>query len=54
VDFEKLAAQYFDDQTEHCGIIIAVRRLPADLTLRLLAVLNSLNAEQMMNQIRYI
>ena len=54
VDFEKLAAQYFEGQFEHSGIVIAVRRLPSEIVFRLLAILNADSAEQMLDQIRYI
>lgn len=54
VDFEKLATQYVEDQTEHSGIVIAVRRTPTDIVLRLLVLLNSVDANEMADQIRYI
>ncbi|SRR5258708_20478928 len=54
VDFEQLAVQYFEDQAEHSGIILAVRRLPNDIVFRLLSILNTVDAEEMVRQIRYI
>ncbi len=54
VDFEKLAKEYFEQNKTHCGIIIAVRRLPNEMMQRLLEILNYTTADEMMNQIRYI
>ncbi len=53
-DFELLVSQFFERRIKHSGVIIAVRRLPADLILRTLTVLNSADAEAMVDQIRYI
>lgn len=39
---------------KHYGIIIAVRRPPAELANRLLIILNHITADEMINQIRYI
>src|SRR5262245_901221 len=39
-DFELLAKEYFTSHQEHCGIIIAGRRSPYEITRRLLAILN--------------
>ncbi len=54
VDFENLAKDYFIEDKTHHGIIIAVRRLPNEMTQRLLMILNSVTADEMINQIRYI
>lgn len=54
VDFEILARKYFEEQRSHAGIIIAVRRHPKELARRILALLNSLTADEIENQIRYI
>lgn len=54
VDFERLAAQYFDTGQTHCGIIVAVRRPPYELARRLLAILNQVMADEIENQLRYI
>jgi predicted nuclease of predicted toxin-antitoxin system len=53
-DFEQLARQYFAAGETHCGIIIAVRRPPLDLTQRLLPILNRLAADEMLNQLIYL
>lgn len=54
VDFEELAAEYFDQGKEHYGIIIAVRRPAQELAQRLLVILNNVTADEMKNQVRYI
>lgn len=54
VDFEKMAADYFDAGRDHFGIIIAVRRFPNDIVSRLLTILNQTTSEELINQIRYI
>ncbi len=54
VDFENLAKDYFIENKTHYGIIVAVRRLPNEMAQRLLAILNSVTADEMINQIRYI
>jgi len=54
VDFEALARRYFENKKHHSGIIIAVRRHPKELARRLLILLNSLTADEIENQIRYI
>ena len=54
VDFEELAGQYFEQNKTHYGIIVAVRRLPNEMTQRLLDILNYTTADEMVNQIRYI
>jgi hypothetical protein len=54
VDFEALAQRYFEDNKTHSGIIIAVRRHPRELARRVLTLLNSLTADEIENQIRYI
>ncbi len=53
VDFENLAKDYFIEGKTHHGIIIAVCRLPNEMTQRLLTILNDVTADEMINQIRY-
>ena len=53
-DYEALAAEYFAAGQTHSGIIIAARRLPYDLAGRVLDILNSVTADEMENQLRYI
>ncbi len=54
VDFEQLATKYFSEGLTHAGIIIAVRRPPAELVLRLLKVLDRFTADEMKNRLIYI
>ncbi len=54
LDFEALARKYFEEKKTHSGIIIAVRRHPKELVRRVLILLNSLTADEVENQIRYI
>jgi hypothetical protein len=54
VDFEALARTYFAAGQAHDGIIVAVRRPPWEIARRLLRILNSVTAEEMQNQVRYI
>ncbi len=54
IDFEALARRYFEDKKTHSGIIIAVRRHPKELARRVLILLNSLTADEIENQVRYI
>lgn len=53
-DFQALANAFFAQGRPHAGIIIAVRRSPYDLAARLTALLNSITADEMVNQIVYI
>lgn len=53
-DFEALVREHFEAGTEHCGVIIAVRRPPQEIARRLFAILNQVTADEMRNQIRYI
>jgi predicted nuclease of predicted toxin-antitoxin system len=54
VDFERLAAAYAEAGRHHPGIVIAVRRLPHEIARRLLAILDDVPAEEMVDQVRYI
>jgi Domain of unknown function (DUF5615) len=54
VHFEALAQTYFAAGQPHDGIIIVVRRPPREIARRLLRILNSVTAEEMQNQVRYI
>jgi hypothetical protein len=54
-DFELRHEQALAEGHTHCGIIIARRRAnEAAVVSRLLALLNSVTAEEMANQLRYI
>ncbi|MCK4575567.1 DUF5615 family PIN-like protein [candidate division WOR-3 bacterium] len=54
VDFEKLHKEYIQSGKEHYGIIIA-KRISEHVTLkRLLKILNSVTADEIRNQLKYI
>jgi predicted nuclease of predicted toxin-antitoxin system len=53
-DFAQLGNEYLNAGKTHCGIIIAVRRSPYDLTGRLLTLMDRVSAEEMDNQVLYI
>lgn len=54
-DFEMLYERYVDEGQTHYGIIIARRRpLDTAVVARLLALLDSVTADQMINQLRYV
>jgi len=54
VHFEALAQTYIAAGQPHDGIIVAVRHPPREIARRLLRILNSVTAEEMQNQVRYI
>ena len=54
VHFEALAQRYFEEKKTHSGIIIAVRRPPKELSRRILVLLDTLTADEIENQIRYV
>ena len=54
IDFERLAETYFNSGKHHYGIIIAVRRPPYEILHRLLIILNTVTADEMKDQLRYI
>jgi hypothetical protein len=53
-DFELLVQEYFTTGLRHAGLIIAVRRAPRDLTLRVLTMLNRHTADEFVNQVLYV
>lgn len=52
-DFERLHRQWIESGRRHAGIIIARRRLPGDLTVRLGRLLGRLSADDFTNQLFY-
>jgi predicted nuclease of predicted toxin-antitoxin system len=54
VHFERLHQQYATTGQEHHGIIVAARRPPQEIARRLAALLNSLAADDFMNQLLYV
>jgi predicted nuclease of predicted toxin-antitoxin system len=53
-DFELLIRGYFTSGLPHAGVIIAVRRPPRDLTIRILALVNRNTADEFVNQVFYV
>lgn len=53
-DFLKLAEQYRQDGRHHSGIIIAIRRSPAALMVKLLYLLDEVSADEMDDQVYFI
>lgn len=54
VDFEKQHTRFLESGMKHYGVIIARRRKDTEVVSRLLALLDSVTAEEMQNQLRYI
>jgi len=54
VDFEKQHAKLLENGMNHYGVIVAKRRKDAEVVTKLLALLDSVTAEEMKNQLRYI
>ncbi len=54
VDFAELAQAYLEEGRQHHGIILAVRRSTYELARRVLVILNSVTADEMRDQVRYI
>ena len=54
VDFEKQHTKFLESGMKHHGVIIARRRRDAEVVSKLLALLDSVTAEEMQNQLRYI
>jgi hypothetical protein len=52
-DFQRLHHEWLESGRRHSGIIIARRRLPRELTLRLGRLLGRLTADDFMNQLFY-
>ena len=52
-DFERLHRQWLEAGRRHAGIIIARRRLPGELAMRLGRLLGRLTADDFMNQLFY-
>lgn len=54
VDFEALARKHYEARKAHSGIIIATRRPPKELCRRVLTLLNTITADEIEDQIRYV
>ena len=53
-DYEELHLQYIAANRDHAGIIIALRRRPYQIAVRLVQLLNRITADEMRNQLLYI
>jgi hypothetical protein len=53
-DFELLAQEYFANGLKHAGLVVAVRRPPRELTMRVLALLNRNTSDEFVDQIFYV
>lgn len=54
VDFEQIHARYVEAGQTHFGIVIAQRRRPHEVTDRLLSLLNTLTADEIMGLLLYV
>lgn len=54
VHFQNLAKAYFEEGRHHHGIIIATQQPLKDLIHGVLAILNNVTADEMLDQIRYV
>ena len=54
VDFEKQHTKFLESGMTHYGMIIAKRRKDAEVVSKMLALLDSVTAEEIRNQLRYI
>ena len=53
-DFENLSRDWLAANRTHSGILVAIRRPPHEVVRRLLAILNSVTADELANQLRYV
>ena len=53
-DFEAQHRKFIEGGLKHYGIIIAKRRKPEEVVAKLLEILDSVTADEMENQLRYI
>ena len=54
VDFESEHRKFVESGLKHYGVIIVKRRKPEEVVTRLLALLDSVSADEIENQLRYI
>lgn len=54
VDFEKQHVKLLENGMQHYGVIIAKRRKDSEVVAKLLELLDTVTAEEMKNQLRYI
>jgi hypothetical protein len=54
VDFENQHRKFLESGLKHYGVIIAKRRKDAEVVTKLLSLLDTVTAQEMENQLRYI
>ncbi|QDU54071.1 DUF5615 family PIN-like protein [Aeoliella mucimassa] len=54
VDFEKLVDTWYRTGKQHAGVVIAIRRSPYAIAESLLKMVNSMTADELVNQLIYI
>jgi predicted nuclease of predicted toxin-antitoxin system len=53
-DFVPLAIQYYEDGKEHYGVVVSNQLTRSELQKRVLKLLKSVTAEELMNAVRYL
>jgi len=53
-DFVPLAVQYYEDGKEHYGIVVSNQLSRGELQRRVVKLLKSITAEELMNTVRYL
>ncbi len=53
-DFQRLAVEYHEQERTHYGVVIARRRPVHEVARRLLALLDRLTSDELMNQLLYV
>ena len=53
-DFIPLAVQYYEDGKEHYGIVVSNQLSRGELQKRVIKLLKSVTAEELMNAVRYL
>jgi len=54
LDFEKQHVKFLENGMQHYGVTVAKRRRDTDMVAKLLELLDTVTAEEMKNQLRYI
>ena len=54
LDFEKQHVKFLENGMQHYGVMVVKRRRDTEVVAKLLELLDSLTAEEMKNQLRYI
>jgi predicted nuclease of predicted toxin-antitoxin system len=53
-DYIPLAVQYFEDGKEHYGVVVSKELSQGELKRRVMKLLQSVTAEELMNAVRYL